>query len=60
MLRIVKEPDAWVTRLLLSGRIRSDEIACIQSAMDGGCARKIMDLREVTLVDVPAVRFLIR
>ena len=59
MLRIEKESDGCVTRLLLSGRIQSDGIACIRSVMDGGCARKILDLSEVTLVDVAVVRFLV-
>ena len=59
MLRIEKESDGCVTRLLLSGRIQSDRIACIRSAMNDGCARKILDLSEVTLVDVAVVRFLI-
>ena len=60
MLRIEKESDGCVTRLLLSGRIRADRLSCIRSAMDGGCARKILNLAEVTLVDVAVVRFLIR
>ena len=60
MLRIERESDGCVTRLLLSGRIQSDRIACIQSAMNDGCARKILVLSEVTLVDVAVVRFLIR
>ena len=59
MLRIEKASDGCVTRLRLSGRIRSDCIACIRSAMNDGCARKILDLREVTLVDVAVVHFLI-
>ena len=58
MLRIEKESDGCVTRLLLSGRIQSDRIPCIRSAMKDGCAHKILDLSEVTLVDVAAVRFL--
>jgi len=60
VLRIEKKPGACATRLLLCGRIQSDGIACIRSAMNDGCARKILDLRHVTPVDVPAVRFLIR
>ena len=60
MLRIEKESDGCVVRLLLSGRIQSDRIACIQSAMNDGCARKILDLSEVALVDVAVVQFLIR
>lgn len=59
MLRIEKESSGCVTTLLLSGRIQSNGLACIQSAMNGGCARKILDLSEVTLVDIAAVRFLL-
>jgi hypothetical protein len=58
MLRIEKESDGCMTRLRLSGRIQSDHIACIQSAMSDGCARRILDLSEITLVDLGAVRFL--
>ena len=60
MLRIEKELCARVNRLLLSGRIQSDRIGCIRSAMNDGCARQILNLREVTLVDLEVVRFLIR
>src|SRR5579872_9522 len=60
MLRIEKESDGCVARLLPSGRIQSDSIACIRSAMNDRCARKILDLSEVTLVDLEVVRFLIR
>jgi hypothetical protein len=59
MLRIEKDSDGCTTRLLLSGRIQSDRIACIQSAMDDDCAHKILDLGDITLVDIAAVRFLI-
>ena len=59
MLRIEKDCDGCVTRLRLSGRIQSDHIAWVQSAMSDGCARKILDLSEVTLVDLGVVRFLI-
>ena len=60
MLRIKKDSDGCVTRLEVSGRIQSDRIACIRSAMSDGCDRKILDLGDVTLVDLPVVRFLIR
>ena len=58
MLRIERHSDGCVTRLLFSGRIQSDCIATIRSAMNDGCARKILDLTEVTLVDIEVVRFL--
>ena len=60
MLRIEKNSDGCVSRLRLSGRIQSDRIVCIRSAMNDGCTRKILDLSEVTLVDIAVVRFLIR
>ena len=60
MLRIERERDGSVTRLRLSGRLESDLIASIRSAMSDGGAHKILDLTEVTLVDVEVVRFLIR
>ena len=60
MLRIERKLEGCVTRLRLSGRIQSERIACIRSAMsDDGCRRKVLDLSEVTLVDVSVVRFLI-
>ena len=59
MLRIENDSDGCVTRLRLSGRIELDHIAAVQSAMNDGCPRKILDLSEVTLVDIVVVRFLI-
>ena len=59
MLRIEKDSDGCVTRLRLSGRIQSNCIASIRMAMNDGCARTILDLSEVTLVDLEVVRFLI-
>ena len=59
MLRIEKHSDGCVNTLRLSGRVQSDHIACIRSAMNGGGARKILDLSEVILVDIAVVRFLI-
>ena len=58
MLRIDKDSDGCVTTLRLSGRIQSDHIASIRSEMNDGCPRKILDLSEVTLVDIAVVRFL--
>ena len=59
MLRIEKESDGCVTTLRLSGRIQSDCIASIRLAMNDGCVHKILDLSEVTLVDIAVVQFLI-
>ena len=59
MLMIDKDFDGCVTRLRLIGRVQSNHIASIQSVMSDDCARKILDLSEVTLVDLEVVRFLI-
>jgi len=59
MLKIEKDCDECTLRLRLSGRIQSDLVASIRSAMGDGSARKILDLSEVTLVDLEVVRFLI-
>jgi hypothetical protein len=59
MLRIEKASDGCITTLRLSGRIQSAGIACIRSAMNHGCRRTVLDLRDVTLVDLAGIRFLI-
>ena len=59
MLRIEKDSDGCVTKLRLSGRIQSDQIPSIVSEMDCNCPSKILDLSEVTLVDLGVVQFLI-
>ena len=59
MLRIEKDSRRWVTKLRLSGRIQADQIASIRSEMGDNGASKILDLSEVTLVDLGVVRFLI-
>ena len=60
MLRIEQDCHGSVMRLGLSGRIQSDHIAHVESAMSVSCTRKILDLGEVTLVDLEVVRFLVR
>ena len=60
MLRIERDSNGCVSTLRLTGRIQSDSIASIQSAMKDGCTRKVLDLTEVTLVDIAVVRFLMR
>jgi len=59
MLKIEKDSGGCVSRLRLSGRIQSGDVASIRSAMDHGCPHQILDLSEVTLVDQRVVRFLI-
>lgn len=60
MLRIERQAEGRATRLKLSGRFRSDLIGFVQSAMSTGCAPKIIDLSDITLVDVEVVQFLNR
>ena len=59
MLRIENDSGGCVNKLRLCGRIQSDQIASIISEMDGDCTTKILDLSEVTLVDLGVVQFLI-
>ena len=59
MLRIEHHRDGCVIKLQLCGRIQSDQIPSIVSEMDCDCPSKILDLSEVTLVDLGVVRFLI-
>jgi hypothetical protein len=58
MLRIEKRYDGCATRVILTGRLQTDGIACIRSTLDDGCTRKILDLRDVGLVDLGVVHFL--
>ena len=60
MLMIEKDCDGRVTRLQVSGRIESHQIAGIQAELNDNCTHKIVDLSEVNLVDLEAIRFLIR
>jgi hypothetical protein len=59
MLRIEKNSDGCVTKVALMGRIQSNDIALVQSAINGACEHVVLDLGEVTLVDREVIRFLI-
>jgi hypothetical protein len=58
MLRIDKQHDGDTTRLRFSGRIHSGNVDDIRAQMDDKNVRILMDLGEVTLVNVEVVRFL--
>jgi hypothetical protein len=58
MLKIEKESDGQSMMLRLSGRIQSAHIGDIRAQMDDDSVRILLDLSEVTLVDVEVVRFL--
>jgi hypothetical protein len=57
-LRIVKISDGARTVLKLSGRIQAKDIEELGEQMDGRPRGTVLDLHEVTLVDVEVVRFL--
>ena len=59
MVRIDNDSAGRATRLRLSGRIRSEDLASIRSAMNDGRVRKMLDLTDVDLVDIAVVQFLI-
>jgi hypothetical protein len=58
MLRIEKESDGDTMILRLSGRVESANIGNIRAQVDDYSVRILLDLGEVTLVDVEVVRFL--
>lgn len=46
------------TRICLSGQLRCEHIGQVKSEVEGGGPRVALDLGEVDLVDIDAVRFL--
>jgi hypothetical protein len=56
--KIVKRSDGARTIFKISGRIRSGDLAELGGQMGGYAAGIVLDLEEVTLVDVEVVRFL--
>ena len=56
-LRIDKTSDGLRTTIRLSGQIQWEHLEELKSQMPGG-AETVLDLDEVTLVDVDVVRFL--
>ena len=57
-LKIAKTFDGQRTTLRLSGRIQSANVEDIREEMTGNAETIVLDLEEVTLVDVDVVRFL--
>jgi hypothetical protein len=57
-LKIAKTFDGQRTTLRLSGRIQSANVEDIRDQMTGNVEAIVLDLEEVTLVDVDVVRFL--
>jgi hypothetical protein len=61
MLRIVRSVDAASTTLTVSGRIGADQLPELRRSLDAEQGRDVvLDLVEVGLVDVEAVRFLMQ
>jgi hypothetical protein len=61
MLRIVRSIDAGTTTLKVSGRIHTEELHELRRSVDEERPRDmVLDLVEVGLVDVEAVRFLLQ
>ena len=58
-LRIEKAAGQGRIVVRLIGRIQSSHLPDLQTAIDGPTPKPALDLREVTLVDLEAVRFLI-
>ena len=57
-LRIEERSDGHRTILRLSGRIQSEHLQELTAHIRRNRPAMVLDLEDVTLVDVPAVRFL--
>jgi len=57
-LRIEKKSEGQKVVVRLSGRIRSQDLLELKKFLDGITEEKVIDMKDVTLVDVEAVRFL--
>ena len=61
MLRIVRSIDAGTTTLTVSGRIGSEQLPELRRSVEEERTRGVvLDLVEVSIVDVEAVRFLVQ
>ena len=60
MLKITRVTDATVTTLIVSGRIRAEQLPDLRrSVAEEGTRDVVLDLRELSLVDDEVVRFLL-
>ena len=57
-LRMEKKSDGQTTTLRLSGHLQVEHLEAVREQMQGPGPRIVLDLDEVTLVDVQVVRFL--
>lgn len=57
-LRIERSPGKCGTRIRLCGELRSERLDDVRAEIEQGGPRVTLDLDEVDLVDIEAVRFL--
>jgi hypothetical protein len=61
MLRITRVTDTGTPTLILSGRVGAEQLPDVRRSVQAEEARElVLDLQEVTLVDVEAVQFFLR
>ena len=58
MLNIEKNSDGHKTTIRLTGRMQAEHVLTLQTVIKESAPRIVLDLEELTLVDVEAVRFL--
>jgi len=58
-LRIEKVRDEGRLVIRLIGRVQAESVAAVKAEIEGAGPRPALDVQEVTLVDVEAVRFLV-
>ena len=58
MLRIESNSDGQTKVLRLIGRLKVDHVDELRNQLENSPNRRVLDLEEVTLVDVEVVRFL--
>lgn len=58
MLKIEKRVDSETTVLRLIGRIQAQHLQEMKTQIDGSSFPTVLDLAEVTMVDLDSVRFL--
>ena len=58
-LRIVSDVHAYGTTIRLIGRMQAEHIEHVRAEIDSSRAPAVLDLDELTLTDVEAVRFLL-
>ena len=57
-LRIDSDSDGHTTTIRLTGRIRSEHLQELKEQLAGAGSKVVLDLEDVTLVDLDVVRFL--